>query len=115
VSVLARQAVWCDIDAAAGPLTGGLLIPVLPSVVIYASVAALFALASLGSGEAPRERPEPGSPTRSPANDSALDRRAASGYTLLAPTKCRPARQEVEEEARGSLRAPFRPRRPHAG
>jgi MFS family permease len=48
VPALARQAVWRDIGAAAGPLAGGFLIPVLPAIIIYASAATLFAAASLG-------------------------------------------------------------------
>lgn len=47
VPALARQAVWRDIGAAAGPLAGGFLFPVLPALAIYASAAALFAIASL--------------------------------------------------------------------
>jgi predicted MFS family arabinose efflux permease len=47
VPALARQAVWRDIGAAAGPLTGGLLFPMLPAAIIYASAAGLFAAASL--------------------------------------------------------------------
>ena len=48
VPALARQAVWRDIGAAAGPLAGGLLFPVLPAPIIYAGAALLFAPASLG-------------------------------------------------------------------
>lgn len=47
VPALARQAVWRDIGAAAGPLAGGFLLPVLPAPILYASAAALFAAASL--------------------------------------------------------------------
>lgn len=53
VPALARQAVWRDIGAAAGPLAGGLLFPVLPVMVIYAGAAALFAGASLGLAKRP--------------------------------------------------------------
>lgn len=48
VPALARQAVWRDIGAAAGPLAGGFLFPLLPALVIYGSVAGLFAASSLG-------------------------------------------------------------------
>jgi MFS family permease len=48
VPALARQAVWRDIGAAAGPLAGGFLFPVLPAMVVYAGAAALFAVASAG-------------------------------------------------------------------
>jgi hypothetical protein len=48
VPALARQAVWRDIGAAAGPLAGGYLFPALPVLIIYVSAAALFAAASLG-------------------------------------------------------------------
>jgi MFS family permease len=47
VPALARQAVWRDIGAAAGPLAGGFLFPVLPGFVIYVGAAAIFAAASL--------------------------------------------------------------------
>jgi hypothetical protein len=47
VPALARQAVWRDIGAAAGPLAGGFLFPALPALLIYASAATLFAGASL--------------------------------------------------------------------
>jgi hypothetical protein len=42
----ARQAVRCDIGAAAGPLAGGFLLPVLAAWVIYAGTSGLAA--SLG-------------------------------------------------------------------
>jgi hypothetical protein len=48
VPALARQAMWRDLGAAAGPLAGGFLFPELPAMVIYAGAAALFATASLG-------------------------------------------------------------------
>jgi len=47
VPALARQAVWRDIGAAAGPLTGGLLFSVLSASAIYGGAALLFAAASL--------------------------------------------------------------------
>jgi len=47
VPALARQAVWRDIGAAAGPLAGGFLFPILPAMIIYAAAAALFAGASV--------------------------------------------------------------------
>jgi hypothetical protein len=47
VPALARQAVWRDIGAAAGPLAGGFLFPLLPALIIYASGAALFAAANV--------------------------------------------------------------------
>jgi MFS family permease len=47
VPALARQAVWRDIGAAAGPLAGGFLFPLLPALIIYVSAAALFAVANL--------------------------------------------------------------------
>jgi MFS transporter, DHA1 family, inner membrane transport protein len=53
VPALARQAVWRDIGAAAGPLAGGFLFPVLPALVIYASAGALFAAASLSLAKWP--------------------------------------------------------------
>jgi MFS family permease len=56
VPALARQAVWRDIGAAAGPLAGGLLFPVLPAPIIYAGAALLFAAASLGLAR-PTTRP----------------------------------------------------------
>jgi len=56
VPALARQAVWRDIGAAAGPLAGGLLFPILPAPIIYASAALLFAAASLGLAR-PTTRP----------------------------------------------------------
>jgi hypothetical protein len=48
VPALARQAVWRDIGAAAGPLAGGFLFPLSPPLLIYASASAIFAAASLG-------------------------------------------------------------------
>jgi MFS family permease len=48
VPALARQAVWRDIGAAAGPLAGGFLFPLLPPLLIYAIASAIFAAASLG-------------------------------------------------------------------
>ncbi len=47
VPALARQAVWRDIGAAAGPLAGGFVFPLLPAMIIYAGAAVLFATASL--------------------------------------------------------------------
>src|SRR5215470_15869323 len=47
VPALARQAVWRDIGAAAGPLAGGFLFPILPAMIIYAAAAALFTGASV--------------------------------------------------------------------
>jgi MFS family permease len=47
VPALARQAVWRDIGAAAGPLAGGFLFPLLPAPIIYVSAAALFAAANV--------------------------------------------------------------------
>src|SRR5262249_40175783 len=47
VPALAGQAVWRDIGAAAGPLAGGFLFPILPAMIIYAAAAALFAGASV--------------------------------------------------------------------
>jgi MFS family permease len=57
VPALARQAVWRDIGAAAGPLTGGFLFPVLPAMIIYAGAAVLLAGASLGLAKPARGRP----------------------------------------------------------
>jgi hypothetical protein len=48
VPALTRQAVWRDIGAAAGPLAGGFVFPLLPAMIIYAGAAVLFATASLG-------------------------------------------------------------------
>jgi predicted MFS family arabinose efflux permease len=67
VPALARQAVWRDVGAAAGPLAGGFLFPVLPSSAIYAGAALLFAAASLGLLRAPQapakaRRDAPGEP-----------------------------------------------------
>jgi len=56
VPALARQAVWRDIGAAAGPLAGGLLFPVLPAPIIYQGAAVLFAAANLGLAR-PAARP----------------------------------------------------------
>lgn len=56
VPALARQAVWRDIGAAAGPLAGGFLFPAIPALIIYASAAALFAAASLGLAKPPAHR-----------------------------------------------------------
>jgi hypothetical protein len=61
VPALARQAVWRDIGAAAGPLTDGFLFPVLPAMVIYASAAALFAAASVALMK-PVARPDRAAP-----------------------------------------------------
>jgi MFS family permease len=47
VPALARQAVWRDIGAGAGPLAAGLVFPVLPSLAIYAGAAMLVAGASM--------------------------------------------------------------------
>jgi MFS family permease len=47
VPALARQAVWRDIGAAAGPLAGGFLFPLLPAQIIYVGAAALLAVASV--------------------------------------------------------------------
>lgn len=47
VPALARQATWRDIGAGAGPLTAGLLFPLLPVFAIYAGGAAILASASL--------------------------------------------------------------------
>jgi MFS family permease len=57
VPALARQAVWRDIGAAAGPLAGGFLFTMLPAPVIYASAAVLFAAASLGLVRPAARRP----------------------------------------------------------
>lgn len=46
VPALARQAVWRDIGAGAGPLAAGLLFPVLAPFAIYAGAAILLAGAS---------------------------------------------------------------------
>jgi predicted MFS family arabinose efflux permease len=46
VPALARQAVWRDIGAAAGPLAGGFLFPILPALLIYGGASAMFAAAS---------------------------------------------------------------------
>jgi MFS family permease len=53
---LARQAVWRDIGAAAGPLTAGFVFPVLPAMMIYVGAAALFAGASLGLAKSAARR-----------------------------------------------------------
>ena len=47
VQALAARAVWRDIGAGTGPLAAGLLLPIVPSVWIYAVAAGLLALSAL--------------------------------------------------------------------
>jgi MFS transporter, DHA1 family, inner membrane transport protein len=47
VQALAARAVWRDIGAGTGPIAAGLLLPVLPSLWLYAVSAALLAVAAL--------------------------------------------------------------------
>jgi DHA1 family inner membrane transport protein len=47
VQALAARAVWRDIGAGTGPLVAGLLLPIVPSVWIYAVAAGLLALSAV--------------------------------------------------------------------
>lgn len=59
VGALARLATWRDLGAGTGPLVAGLLLPVLPTPLLYGTAAALLAVAAtaLGAGSAPARAP----------------------------------------------------------
>lgn len=60
VMALARLATWRDLGAGFGPLVAGLLLPLLPSAVLYSATALLLALAALALRQTARpDSPQP--------------------------------------------------------